>query len=272
MTDRDRVLALLDVFESALTDFTGLVRELDDDEWELPTDLPGWTVHDLVSHTAHLEAVIAGGAEETVTVPEGLPHVTSLMGFYTEQGVIARKDRTRDELLTEIAAVTGQRLRETRMNPPEDGAGQPPKTPGDIGWSWLTLLSNRPFDVWMHEQDIRRATGRPGHLDTVAARHVVDVLARGLGYVWGKKVGATPGRSAAVELTDSGHRFAVTVRDDGRGAAAPEDIETDTTLRMDTGTFVVLGGGRRDPETQHVEVVGDPDLGQRFRCSLSMTP
>ena len=57
MTDRDRLLALLDVFESALNDFTGLVRGLDDDEWELPTDLPGWTVHDLVSHTAHLEAV-----------------------------------------------------------------------------------------------------------------------------------------------------------------------------------------------------------------------
>ena len=109
-------------------------------------------------------------------MPEGLPHVTSLMGFYTEQGVVARKDRTRDELLAELAAVTGQRLSATRTNPPDDGAGSPPKTPGDIGWSWLTLLSNRPLDVWMHEQDIRRATGRPGHLDTVAARHVVDGL------------------------------------------------------------------------------------------------
>ena len=39
MTDQERLLALLDVFESALSDFTGLVRELRDDEWELPTDL-----------------------------------------------------------------------------------------------------------------------------------------------------------------------------------------------------------------------------------------
>jgi hypothetical protein len=44
MTDREALLALLDVFESALSDFTGLVRELRDDEWELPTDLAGWTV------------------------------------------------------------------------------------------------------------------------------------------------------------------------------------------------------------------------------------
>ena len=154
MTDRERLLALLEVFESALADFTELVRELRDDEWELPTDLPGWTVHDLVSHTAHLEAVIAGAPEETVAVPEGLPHVTSLMGFYTEQGVIARKARTRDELLAEIVAAAGQRLRQTRADPPDDGAASPPKTPGDIGWSWRTLLSNRPLDVWMHEQDL----------------------------------------------------------------------------------------------------------------------
>ena len=272
MTDRERLLALLDVFESALADFTDLVRELRNDEWELPTDLPGWTVHDLVSHTAHLEAVIAGAPEETVAVPEGLPHVTSLMGFYTEQGVIARKERTRDELLAEIAAAAGQRLRETRADPPDDGAASPPKTPGDIGWSWRTLLSNRPLDVWMHEQDIRRATDRPGHLDSVAARHAVAVFTRGLGYVWGKKVGAAAGESAAVELSDTGHRFAVTVGGDGRGVAAPADARVDTTLRVDTGTFVVLCGGRRAPGTQRVEVHGDPDLGERFRGSLAMTP
>ena len=106
----------------------------------------------------------------------------------------------------------------------------------------------------MHEQDIRRATDRPGHLDSVAARHAIAVFARGLGYVWGKKVGAAPGESAAIELSDSGHRFAVTVGGDGRGVAAPDDAKVDTTLRMDTGTFVVLCGGRRAPETQHVEV------------------
>ena len=272
MTDREALLALLDVFESALSDFTGLVRELRDDEWELPTDLAGWTVHDLVSHTAHLEAVLAGTPEETLVVPQGLPHVTSLMGFYTEQGVIARKERTRGELLAEITAAAGQRLGETRAAPPEDGAGSPPKTPGDIGWSWHTLLSNRPLDVWMHEQDIRRATDRPGHLDTVAARHVVDVFARRLGYVWSKKVGALPGESAAVELTDTGNRFAVAVGEDGRGLATRDGSSADTTLRMDLETFVVLCGGRRAPESQHVEVLGDPDLGGRLRRRLCMTP
>ena len=258
MTDRERLLALLDVFESALADFTDLVRELRDDEWELPTDLPGWTVHDLVSHTAHLEAVMAGSPEETVAVPQGLPHVTSLMGFYTEQGVIARKERSRDELLAEIGAAAGRRLGETRAAPPDDGAGDPPKTPGDIGWSWQTLLSNRPLDVWMHEQDIRRATDRPGHLDSAAARHAVGVFARGLGYVWGKKVGAAPGESGAIELSDSGDRFAVIRRRerpwrrrtrgrDDRHHAAHGHRDLRGPLRRTPGARDPARGGRRRP-------------------------
>jgi len=173
-----------------------------------------------------------------------------------------------DEIEQAVATRHGQLV----ADPPTDGSAKPPKTPGDIGWDTHRLLSNRPFDVWMHEQDIRRATDRPGHLDSAAARHAVRVFARRLGYVWGKKVGAAPGESGAIELSDSGDRFAVILGENGRGVAAPEDATTDATLRMDTGTFVVLCGGRRAPETQDVDVGGNPDLGERFRRSLSMTP
>jgi uncharacterized protein (TIGR03083 family) len=226
----------------------------------------------VVSHTAHLEAVLAGAPEETVPVPQGLGHVTSLMDFYTEQGVIARRDHTREQLLEELATATGQRISETRANPPEDASARAPKTPGDVGWSWQTLLANRPLDVWMHEQDIRRATDRPGHLDSVAARHVVGVFGSGLGYVWGKKVGAAIGETAAVEVTDLGKRFEVTVGGDGRGTRAAADAVPDTTLRLDTETFVVLSGGRRDPDSQQVEISGDHDLGERLRHALAVTP
>ena len=272
MTDRERLLGLLDVFEAARDDFAALVRDLDDREWELPTDLEGWTVHDVVSHTAHLEAVLAGAPEETVAVPQGLPHVTSLMDFYTEQGVIARRDHTREQLLAELAAATGQRLGETRANPPRTPPRRAPKTPGDIGWSWQTLLANRPLDVWMHEQDIRRATDRPGNLDSVPARHVVGLFGSGLGYVWGKKVGAGVGQTAAVEVTDLGKRFLVTVGEDGRGTRAAADATPDTTLRLGTEAFIVLSGGRRDPDSQPVEIAGDEDLGDRCCGAPSRSP
>ncbi len=272
MNDQQRLLGLLDTFETTLADFTSVVRELREGEWETPTDLAGWNVHDLVSHTAHLEAVIAGSPEETVPVPEGLPHVTSLMGFYTEQGVISRKGHTREELLVEIETSARRRLDETRANPPADGSGNPPKTPGDVLWSWNTMLSNRPLDVWMHEQDIRRATARPGHLDSVGARHAVRVFGRGLGFVLGKKVGADPGRTAAVELTDIPVRFVVTVDQSGRGGASDDDVVPDVTLQMSTESFIVLSGGRQAPSSRHVAIDGDTDLGDRLLSSLAVTP
>jgi uncharacterized protein (TIGR03083 family) len=272
MSDEQRLLGYLDTFESTLGDFVQLVRELDDAEWEVPTDLAGWSVHDLVSHTAHLESVIAGAPEETVPVPEGLPHVTSLMGFYTEQGVIARKERTREELLTEIETSAGRRIAETRAHPPTDGSSSPPRTPGDAPWSWLTLLSNRPFDVWMHEQDIRRATGRPGNLDSPGGQHAIDVLGQGLGFVLGKRAGADPGVTAAVELTDTPVRFVVTVGPDGRGGPSDEDVPPDTTLQMSAESFVVLGGGRQAPDDREVSIEGDEELGARFLAGLAVTP
>jgi uncharacterized protein (TIGR03083 family) len=272
MTDRDRLLGLLDVFEVARDDFVALVRDLDDREWELPTDLEGWSVHDVVSHTVHLEAVMAGAPEETVPVPQGLPHVTSLMDFYTEQGVIARRGHGREQLLQELAAATGQRIGETRANPPDDASARAPRTPGGVGWSWQTLLANRPLDMWMHEQDIRRATDRPGHLDSVPARHVVGLFGSGLGYVWGKKVGAAVGQTAAVEVTDLGRRFLVTVGDDGRGTRAAAGTVPDTTLRLGTEAFIVLSGGRRAPDSQRVEVAGDEELGDRLWRALAVTP
>lgn len=271
-SDPQRLVRLLDVGESTLADFVSLVRELDQTQWEAPTDLPGWTVHDLVSHTAHLEAVIAGAPEETVPVPEGLAHVTSLVGFYTEQGVIARKEHTREELLTEIETSAGRRIADTRANPPSDGAASPPKTPGNAPWSWDTLLTNRPFDIWMHEQDIRRAVGRPGNLDTPGSRHVVEVLGRGLGFALGKRVGADPGCTAAIELTDTPVRFTATIGPDGRGAPSDEDVPSDTTLRMSTESFVVLAGGRRPTDTQQVTVDGDQELGARLLAALTVTP
>ena len=272
MSDQQRLLGLLDIFESTLADFTALVLDLDADEWEAPTDLDGWTVHDLVSHTAHLEAVTAGAPEETEPVPEGLSHVTSLTGSYTEQGVLARRQRSREDLVTEIETSARRRVAETRSHPPADGGARPPRTPGDAPWSWATLLSNRPLDVWMHEQDIRRATGRPGNLHSVGARHAVEVFGGGLGFVLGKRVGADPGRTAAVELTDTPARFVVTIGTDGRGTASDEDVPPDATLRMGTESFVVLSGGRRPAASQDVTIDGDQELGGRFLAALAVTP
>lgn len=271
--DTAELLALLDVFEEALDGFTTLVRELDDSDWERPTDLEGWSVRDIVSHTAHLEGVIAGAAEETVEVPEDLSHVRGPMGTYCEQGVIARRDRSREELLGELEDATSRRLARTRATPPDDGTANPPATFAGSAMTWRTLLSNRPLDVWMHEQDIRRATDRPGNLGGSPARHVVELFTRSWGLVVAKRAKARPGQIVALEITDQPERVVVTVDEDGRGVPTTVDAEPDVTVRLDVGAYIVLCGGRRGPDAVTVDVSGDdPELASRILSSMTLTP
>ena len=95
--------------------------------------------------------------------------------------MVARRDATPDELINEIRESATKRRTFLLTDPPDDAGELPPKTPGDIPWTWETLLRNRPLDVWMHEQDVRRAVGRPGGLDTAPARAHRRLPARGHG-------------------------------------------------------------------------------------------
>ena len=53
------------------------------------------------------------------------------------------------------------------------------------------FMQIRVFDCWLHEQDIRDAVGRPGHETGLAVEVVLDEMATALGFVVGKKAGAT---------------------------------------------------------------------------------
>src|SRR5690606_29391624 len=126
---------------------------------------------------------------------------------------------------------------------------------------------NRPLDVWMHEQDVRRALDMPGNLDSAAARHTVDYLLESLPYVVGKRAQAPVGSVVRVEV--AGHEPAtVAVGEDGRGRAATDaDGDPTVTLAMDRETFVVLAGGRRSAGVDDVRVTGDRALGERVVAS-----
>src|SRR5690348_9719471 len=197
MTDASRLAQLIDTWRQAIAEFVALARDIPEDQWDLPTDLEGWTVKDNVAHTAHLESVLAGGPEETEPV-EDAPHVKGLSGLYTEQGVAARRGRDMTSLADEIEDAAGRRQAALQDDPPTDGSAPASRTPAGVPWTTERLLSNRPLDVWMHEQDIRRAIGRPGGFDTPAARHTIEVLGAALPMVVGKRVQPPAGTTVSV--------------------------------------------------------------------------
>jgi uncharacterized protein (TIGR03083 family) len=269
--DREELAGYVEVWWLAINDFLDLLESVPEDEWSTPTDLAGWDVRAVASHTAHLEAILAGGPEETADVGEP-PHVTGFMGLYTEVGVVNRRDASADAIINEIRTAVTQRHTALLDDPPSDATALPTHMFGGVPWTWRTLLRNRPLDIWMHEQDVRRAVDRPGGMDTLPAKHTADYLAESLGFVLGKKVGAPAGTTLVLDM-DGSDAFAFAVSDAGRGERLAEvPAEPTVRLRMDRESFIRLSGGRCDAEPGAVVVEGDRDLGARVVASLATTP
>ena len=194
------------------------------------------------------------------------------MGLYTEQGVVARRGRPVAELAEEIETSAARRYAELRAQPPTDAKAAPPKTPGDVPWDFGTLLGNRPLDVWMHEQDIRRAIGRPGGYDTAAARHVIATFGRALPMVVGKRVAPPVGTTVQVDVPEAGQSWTVAIGDDGRAALVDAVDQPAVRITLTAEDFVVLAGGRRGVDATSPKLEGDPDLGAAVLAGLAVTP
>lgn len=271
MTDQELLAGYVDAWWASVGDFVSLLEELDPDDWAKPTDLAGWDVKAVASHTAHLESILAGGPEESAAIDDA-PHITGPMGQFTEIGVVTRRDREPAAIIEEIRTTTGARHAALVADPPTDPAAPADGIFGLIGWNLRTLLRNRPLDVWMHEQDIRRAVGRPGGLDTPGARHTADYLSESFGFVVGKRV-APPVGTTAVLVVEGSAPVAVEIGEDGRGRRLPT-VPDDPTVRIDVDreNFIVLAGGRRAAEPGSLVVSGDQALGQRIVEELATTP
>ncbi|HVK29964.1 MAG TPA: maleylpyruvate isomerase family mycothiol-dependent enzyme [Nocardioides sp.] len=271
MSDSELLAGYVDAWWSSVQDLLTLLEELGPDDWATPTDLAGWDVKAVASHTAHLESLLAGGPDEQAEVGD-LPHITGPMGQFTEIGVVTRRDTDPVAIIAELRARTSERHARLTAEPPTDAAAPAPGIFGMIGWNTRTLLRNRPLDLWMHEQDIRRAVGRPGGMDSAGAQHTADYLAEAFGFVVGKRV-APPVGTTAVLVVEGSAPVAVEIGEDGRGRTLASVPEQPTVgLEMDRESFIVLAGGRRAAPPGAVRLAGDAELGQRIVDHFATTP
>lgn len=264
------LIALFDVFDS----LSQLGAALTEAQWKTATDLPGWTVQDNLSHLASFERVLQG-YERTQHRAADLSVAKNPIGEMNEHEVDARRSLKGAEVLAEWNDIATER-RATLASATDDYFAQPtmtPTGPGTVG----DFLSIRVLDCWLHEQDMRRAAGVPGHLGGPAAEHTIDRLIRTLPIVVGKRA-ATP-EGATVTLTITGEvqrRIVVTVRDGRAGVVpqVPEGSPVVAEVTLSTEAFVVLATGRGTP--QHPAVAGrwsvaqDQSLGRRIIDQLNM--
>jgi uncharacterized protein (TIGR03083 family) len=268
--------SLVDAWSRSIDDVLALARSLDEADAATPTDLPGWTVQDVLAHLAALEAELAG--DPPLAAPDSaIPADARDNPFraHMERGVAARRGRSLTEVVAELEDAVGRRRAALAADPPSDLSAPGPGI-GGAPWTWETLLRNRVIDVWMHEQDIRRAVGQPGGWDSPAAETTLVSFAGSLGYVLGRRVKPEPGTVVRWRVGDAEDFTAweVTLRVEPDGRARPvddPDLITTSDILMSTEQFMLACGGRRPVDEIGPALTGDTDLARRVVAAMAVT-
>ncbi len=256
---------LVDQLAAVWASMAELGESLDESEWGRPTEVPGWTVQDNLAHITAFEWVLLGRTAPEHRPPADLPHVKNAIGETNEVFVDSRRSRTGAEVLAEFEEVTTARVAQLRAFGPDDfGADSwTPVGPGTV----RDLLPFRVFDSWVHEQDMRRAVGRPGDLDSAVAAVALERIVTTMPFVVGKRAGVPDGSTVHFGLSGPIERT-FTVGVEGRARLLDElDGPPTTTIATDTETFARLACGRIDPAealaSDAVHLGGDVALGRQ---------
>jgi uncharacterized protein (TIGR03083 family) len=270
MTDRSFIDCLADTWAH----LSSLVNGFDDREWHAPTECPGWDVAAHVAHVAGTEATLLGRPAPPPAPPG--PHVRNQLGEMNEAWVQHWRGRPTLELVAELEEVTAARLAALRSMSDEE-LERPGWSPiGEVPYA--TFMGVRVMDCWVHEQDIRQATGRPWRFDGPAAPVAIDRLMSSLGFVIGKRVAPGEGRSVALVVGVEGQplREAVYTVTAGRAVPAEPGTEPVAVVEMTGEGWVRVAAGRlpgRDAlATGLARMVGDRSIGERLVDNLAHIP
>ena len=260
----------IDKLEAIWRSVSALGAELSEREWKLPTDLAGWTVQDNLAHLIGTERMLQGlPAAEHLT--EYSDHVKNPIGQFNESEIAARRPLSGAEVLSEWNDLAELRAKTLRAAD-DDYYAQPAMTPTGPG-TVADFLHIRVLDCWIHEQDMRRAVDRPGHLGGAAAEHTIDRLLRTIPIVVGKRAATPEGKAVVIDITGDVPRHIACEVTGGRAAVvdAPS-AEPLATVTLDSEAFIVLATGRRSAAdiANRIDLAGDHELGRRVVDNLNM--
>jgi uncharacterized protein (TIGR03083 family) len=267
-TDGTEQATTIDGLEQVWSSMSGLADELDERDWATPTDCPGWTVKDQFAHVSALESQLAGRPQPDHQAPDA-PWVRNDFGRITEVGVDYRRPWTPAEVVAEFRELTGERVAQLRALTADEWAADSwtPVGPGTYG----LFMAVRIVDCWAHEQDARRAVGRPGHLEGPVPEGVIGRLLLALPLVVAKRAGAPDGTTFGLRLTGPVTTERAVTVEAGRGRLLDEmPARLSAALTMGSETYVVLAMGRQPADDRtDIGVEGDAELANAVLINLN---
>ncbi|GAB2772239.1 maleylpyruvate isomerase family mycothiol-dependent enzyme [Streptomyces daliensis] len=275
MTDHPSLQPYVDAWTESIEAISELVKPLAEGEWNRSTACPGWSVRDVVSHIIGLECELLGDPRPIHTLPRDIYHVVDEPSRHMEIQVDVRRHHTGPEMTSELEYTIIRRTRQLRNEKRAPDAEVQSVMPGGGKMPLERQLMLRAFDVWVHEQDLRRALGKPGNLDSAGAHVARDVLLLGLPKVVAKRASA-PVNSAVVFDISGPVEFMRTVRVDAEGNGSVDgspSLGPAVTISLDWETYLRLACGRVrfDQVSDQVKIEGDAALGAAIMNVFSVT-
>ena len=274
---------LVDMMEHVWRSIGELCDGLTEAEWKTPTDCPGWSVQDQVSHLAGSETGILGDPDPDHTPSEeALAHTRSEQGRRNEIVVDFRRPWAGAQVLSDFRAKTARRVEFLRSRSDDDFAAEMQTPVGPAPMS--EFISIRIMDAWVHEQDIRRAVNRPGHYDSPAAAHALNRIIRAMPFVAARRAQAPDGATVVMDISGPAGRLISIGVEGGRGRELDsastghgEPVEPPTVrISLDAETFGCLGCGRWNPDevlqSGKVSIEGDTALGESIVRQMNIMP
>jgi uncharacterized protein (TIGR03083 family) len=228
--------ALLDALTIQVAAFGELLSTLTDEEWYLPSG-PYRTVHDMVSHLADSDGLVAAGI--------GVAPVAVAGRRARPTQVATRRWRHQTDGMIRTIAGAGQMLLD-RPVPLAGGAG--------IRRPLVEAVTQRAFETWIHAEDLRGTLRLPA--ETPPPEHIDRIVRFGLALLPGAMDAAGRGQPGWVRLRLTG-------AGGGAHAVSLSSVTTATTdlpaagIDLSAEGFCRLMAGRASPAELGVRVCGD---------------
>ncbi|NDE52288.1 MAG: maleylpyruvate isomerase family mycothiol-dependent enzyme [Actinobacteria bacterium] len=138
--------------------------------------------------------------------------------------------------------------------------------------TFADFLHIRVMDAWVHEQDIRRAIGKPGNQGGAAARHSLSRFVRSLPMVVGKRAKAPDGSTVTLRITGAVQADFHVATEAGRAKLVEVAPQPLCVISIDSEAYFAMCCGRQfwKPGDPRVAVSGDTELAGRVLSNFNV--
>ena len=258
-------IAPTEAFRRATASLDGLLAGLGEDEWRAVTGVRGLTVQGLLGHLIGVELDFRAGLDGLAAATDHVAGTETQARAQMELAPAETLERWRRAMaaslgrLAEIVRQPGAMDEQARLHTVHLPLGQ--------------LLVARTFELWAHEEDMRRSTGRPlSPPDTPSLQLMTQLAVDMVPFAApAGEPGAAPRRAHIVLTGPGGGSW--TAELDAAPEAAPGAPVTegpaDVRIVVDAVDFCRLFANRMDPRVLEVDVAGDAALASDLLVGLT---